>query len=482
MTHYNFGNLIGEGWVIGDGKVFDTLNPARPHDVIGHYSCANEADIERAMIAAGAAQTRWRRVPSVERGAVVAQFLDALTTHADELARSITLEQGKPLTEARAEVGKSIAEARFMVGEAARSHSAVFPSARPGIHNMVTRRPRGIIAAITPWNFPILTPMRKIVPALVFGNSIILKPSEFTPATSCLIGEIARKTLPSGLLQIVNGGAAVGAALISHPGVAGVTFTGSIATGKRVFTAAAENLTDVSLELGGKNAAVVHDAANLSSCLDQIVGAAFMCAGQRCTAISRVLAQTRVVRDVIDGLVERAEAVVLGDGLRQGVTMGPLTTRGQLDRVTTMVAAGVMEGAHVATGGKASTDADPEGGYFYEPTILTGVGSTMSVAREEIFGPVLSVLSYDSLDEAMVILNDVKYGLTSCLFSDTNSVIQRFIDESETGMIHINHGTIPDNHMPFGGIKASGVGAYSVGSSAANFYTTEHSIYIKATV
>ncbi|MBI3373367.1 MAG: aldehyde dehydrogenase [Betaproteobacteria bacterium] len=476
---YEYGNLIAGNWVKGEGGAFETRNPARPGEVIGRYVAASAEQVAAAVAAAREAQRAWRSVPSVERGATFGKFIAALEAKAEDLARSITLEQGKPLAESRGEVAKSCAEARFMMGEAARGHSQVLPSARPGIRNMVLRRPRGVIAAITPWNFPILTPMRKISPALVFGNAIVLKPSEFTPSTACLIADAARGIVPDGLLQIVNGGGPVGAALVSSPGVEGVTFTGSAATGKRIYALAAQNLAEISLELGGKNAAVVNDTADLGACLDQIMAAAFMCAGQRCTAVSRVIVHRKMLSNVNDGLVERAKRIVLGDGMDPATTMGPLTNEAQRARVVQMVEAGAKEGAEVLLGGRAAQVKGLETGYFYPPTVLGKVAPTTRVAREEIFGPVISVLAYDSLDEAISILNGVEYGLTSALFSNDNTVIQRFVDESESGMIHVNHGTIPDNHMPFGGVKASGVGAYSVGASAANFYTTEHSVYVK---
>ena len=476
---YEFGNLIGGQWVAGAGAEFQTVNPARPAVVVGRYAAASNEQIGQMMDAAQRAQRAWRQLPSVERGALFGRFIAALEARTEEFAASITLEQGKPLAEARGEVAKSCAEARFMAGEAMRGHGQVLPSARPRTRNMVTRRPRGVIAAITPWNFPILTPMRKISPAIVFGNAIVLKPSEFTPATACLIAETARGILPDGLLQIANGHGDTGAALVGAAGISGVTFTGSVATGKRIYALAAENLAEISLELGGKNAAVVNDTNDLEGCLDQIMTAACMCAGQRCTAVSRVIVRRPLLQAVLDGLVRRSEAAVLGDGMQATTTMGPLTNERQLARVAAMVEAGVKEGAEVLAGGRRVSIAGCEGGYFYAPTVLSRVRLGMSVAREEIFGPVLSVLAYDELDEAFSILNGVEYGLTSALFSNDNTVVQRFVDESENGMIHVNHGTIPDNHMPFGGVKSSGVGAYSVGASAVNFYTTEHSSYIK---
>lgn len=476
---YKYGNLIGNEWVNGEGGEFATLNPARPKEVVGRYQSASATQIRQSIAAASVAQKAWRNATAVERSAVLERFIAGIEQRAADLAESIALEQGKPLAEARAEVAKSCAEARFMAGEALRGHSEVLPSARAGIRNMVVRRPRGVIAAITPWNFPILTPMRKLAPAIGFGNAVILKPSEFTPSTTCIIGDVARATLPPGLLQVVNGGAAVGAELVSSPGVAGVTFTGSVATGKTIYQTASQNLAEISLELGGKNAAVVNDVHDLESCLDQIMTAACMCAGQRCTAVSRVIVQRELHDAAVAGLARRFRAAVLGDGMNPPTTMGPLINARQFERVATLVETGIKEGAKAATGGSAARIPGLEDGYFYTPTVLTDVTPGMLVAREEIFGPVISVLAYDTIDEAFGVLNDVEYGLTSALFSNDNDVIQRFIDESENGMIHVNHGTIPDNHMPFGGVKSSGVGAYSVGPSAVNFFTTEHSVYVK---
>jgi aldehyde dehydrogenase (NAD+) len=480
MKNYDFGNLVAGQWMPGTAETFHTVNPARPAEMVGAYSSAGVDMIAEACRAAAAAQASWRVLPATERVRIVERFFSAVEQRAAEIALAITLEQGKPLAEARGETAKSLAESRTMAVHVVRTGGELAVSARPGFRNMVARRPRGVIAAITPWNFPILTPMRKIAPALLFGNAIVLKPSEFTPAAACLIADAGRGVLPDGLLQIVQGGAAVGDALVRQPQIAGITFTGSVKTGRAIYASGAETLAELSLELGGKNAAVINDAADLDACLDQIGGAAFQCGGQRCTAISRVIVAESLEKDVAAGLAERARRFVLGDGVVDGTTMGPLTNASQITRVEAMVDAGVREGARAVTGAGRVTLQGLEGGYFYAPTILADVTQEMSVACDEIFGPVISVLSYRNLDEAFSILNGVEYGLTSALFSNDLGVVQRFIDESENGMLHVNHGTIPDNHMPFGGIRNSGVGAYSVGPSAAQFYTTEHSVYLKA--
>jgi acyl-CoA reductase-like NAD-dependent aldehyde dehydrogenase len=477
---YEYGNLIAGQWQPGSGDAFTTCNPARPAEVVGRYTAASAEQVNEAVKAAIVAQRKWRKLPSVERGAIVEKFIAALEAKTDALAQAITLEQGKPLFESRGEIAKACGESRFMIGEASRSHSPAMPSSRPGFNNAVIRRPRGVIAALTPWNFPIMTPMRKIAPALVFGNAAILKPSEFTPATACIIGDAAKGILPDGLLQIIVGMAATGQALVSHDGIDGVAFTGSVPVGRKIYAAASQNLTEVALELGGKNAAIVNDTDDIDGCLDQIIGAAYQCAGQRCTGISRVLVRTSLATQVCDGLVKRAQAVVLGEGTKQGVTMGPMNNAAQFKKVAAMVEAGVAEGAQVLTGGKAVKIDGADGGFFYQPTILGGVTPAMSVAQEEIFGPVITVTTYDTTEEAFEILNGVEFGLTSSLFSNDHALIQRFIAESEHGMLHVNHGTVPENHMPFGGIKNSGVGAYSVGPSAAHFFTTEHAVYVKA--
>jgi aldehyde dehydrogenase (NAD+) len=477
---YTFGSFINGEWQPGTGEVFETVDPSAPGTCVGRYSPTSPAGLRTAMDAARRGQAEWAALPPAERSRRVVALLDAVEARTEDIARAVTLEQGKPIAESRGETGKSLREARFMAGEAVRGHSAVMPAQKPDCRNMVLRRPRGVIAAITPWNFPILTPMRKIAPALAHGNAIILKPSELTPAPACLIAEAAEEFLPAGALQIVHGGGEVGAALVSDAAVDGVTFTGSVETGRRIYAAAAQNLAELSLELGGKNAVVINDTDDLERCLDQVFGAACQCAGQRCTAISRVIVADALHDAVIDGLRARAKAQVVGAGIDPATTLGPLINQDQFQRVSGFVERAVEAGAHVVTGGRAmQVDSAPDG-FFYPATVLRDVEPSMEIAREEVFGPVISVMRYTEFDTAMRLLNDVDFGLTSSLFSNDSALIQRFLDESQNGMLHVNHGTIPDDHMPFGGIRHSGVGAYSVGPSAVNFYTTEHSAYLQS--
>ena len=476
-----FGALLGGQWVEGKGGAFETRNPAHPDQVVGRYTAADVAHVDEAVHAARLAQRAWATRPPIERGTVVARWLDAVVARRDEIARAIVLEQGKPLIEAQGEFDKSVAEARMMIGLASRGHGEVMPAARPGYRNLVLRRPRGVIVAVCPWNFPVMTPLRKLAPALLFGNAVLLKPSEFTPAAACLLADIAQAFFPAGLVQVVNGSGAVGAALVGHSGVHGVTFTGSIATGRRIAAAAAQSLAEVSLELGGKNAAVVNDATDVDAALDAISGAAFAVCGQRCTAISRIVVRRELHDRVAEGLVARARALRLGDGLQPGTTAGPLIHAEHRDKVHGMLTRALSEGAERLTGGRFAQPEQASQGWFYEPAVLAAVTPTMEIAREEVFGPVITLQPYADFDEAMAIVNGVEQGLTAALFSDSHTLVQRFLNECETGMLHVNHGTVPDNHMPFGGIKHSGVGVYSsVGPSAIQFYTTEHSAYLKS--
>src|SRR5699024_3618435 len=334
---YQYGKMASGMWTRATGDTFRTHNPARPAETVGEYTASNGADVTAAVTQAGIAQTDWGRMPPVERCRLVHQFLDRVEAHTEAIAESVTREQGKPLGEARGECGTALREARYMATQGQQTQGELVSSQRTGVRNLILRRPRGVIGAISPWNFPVLTPMRKIAPALVYGNAIVLKPSEYTPAAAYLLADAARDILPDNVLQILNGAAETGQALVSHPDVQGVTFTGSVPTGRMIYQAAAANLTEVSLELGGKNAAVINDTDDLEGCLEQVANAAFQCAGQRCTAISRVIVAARLEEAVLEGLAARARDIKLGDGMSSDTTMGPLINANQLSHVERLV-------------------------------------------------------------------------------------------------------------------------------------------------
>ncbi len=456
----------------------ETRNPASPDSVVAVYTESRAADIDGLVIRAQAAQRQWAATPQPERGRLIGLFLDALEARGEDIARSITLEMGKTLAESRGEVAKSIAEGRMTTQRAGAAIGELLPSQLPGVTAYSTRRPRGVVVGINPWNFPFGTPVRKSIPALVYGNAILLKPASQTPGAVQLMADIAAGILPEGLVQAVIGPGSMAETLCEHSGVHAVTFTGSVAVGKRVAAAAVSHLAEVSLELGGKNPVILNDASRLDVALDQIFTAAFALCGQRCTAISRIIVHRDLLRQTVEGLAKRAMAIVPSDGSVEGARMGPLASQRQLDDVDAFVSRAREAGATVAAGGQRLDS--PEGGYFYLPTVLSDVTPDMEVAREEVFGPVLSVLSYDTLDQALQIANDVAYGLTSCLYSELAPVIERFLAESESGMLHVNAGSFPENHVPFVGIKDSALGVGgSNGPSTIQFYTTEHAVYRK---
>ncbi len=458
----------------------ETRNPAATEIIATHDATPMDA-LDDCISQARQAQIGWAATPQPERGALVAKYVDGLEARAEDIALCTTREMGKPLAEARGEVGKAIGEARACIGRASAPIGEVFPSQIPGTVACSTRRPRGVILGINPWNFPFSTPMRKAIPALVCGNAIILKPASLTPGAIAMMAEIAAEVLPRNLVRAVIGGGGLGQALSEHAGVDAVSFTGSVEVGRRVAMAAAGHLAEVSLELGGKNPAILNDASNLDAALDQIMASAFAACVQRCTAVSRVIVSRALEAEVVAGLARRAEAMRPMDGTAEGARIGPLSSAQQLRDVAGFVTRAEVEGAQIAAGGQ-TLDTDT-GGYFYAPTILSGVTRDMEIARDEAFGPVLSVIAYDTVDEALSIANDVAFGLSSCLYSERGDVVERFVAESESGMIHVNAGSFPENHTPFVGVKdsAMGVGG-SNGPSTIQFYTTEHAVYRRAAV
>ena len=468
--HYDFASK--------DENCYETQNPAQPSQGIGRYAIPDEAETGTMIERANAAAAEWARVPGLERGQRLDAFLDAVVARVDEIAQAITLEQGKILAEAKAETLKGCAEGRFMVGEAARMGATPIATGRPNFSNQILRRPRGVIFCISPWNFPAMTPLRKMCPAIAFGNAVIMKPSQFTPAASFLLADIAKEFFPENLFQVAMISGRSASKVIAEGDIHGLSFTGSVEVGRLVYAAAAQNLIPVQLELGGKNAAIINDTDDLEGAIQQIAGAAFQTGGQRCTSISRVLVHQDLAKAAGELLAARAEGLVLGDGMKDGVQMGPLCNLPHWQGVCDNTAKAISEGAVPIAGGGAADGAGPEGGYFYKPTILGNVAHESTGSQVEIFGPVLSVLEYDTFDRAIEMLNGTEFGLTSALFSNDNACVQRFLQESQNGMLHVNHGTIPDNNMPFGGIKNSGVGAYSVGPTAVNFYTSEHAAYV----
>jgi aldehyde dehydrogenase (NAD+) len=480
QTHANY---IGGQWVPpAAGRYYTTRNPAHPTEVLGEFPSSTSPDVAAAVAAADAAAHAWADTPGPQRGALLFRFAQFLEEAKSDLGKIITLEQGKALGEAVGEVGRAAAEARFMAGEASRICGQTFPSERAGFSCSTVLEPLGVVAAISPWNFPVVTPVRKIAPALACGNTVVFKPATLTPHSAVFLVQLMEKAgFPAGVVNLVmgSGAAAAGECLISDPRVRGISFTGSTSTGLRIYEAAARRMARVQLELGGKNPAVVLDYEDLDGAAREIVAAAFLCSGQRCTALSRVIVGEAQADTLVDRILDHVSRIKVGDGLDTATTMGPLVSKAQLETVEGYVRQGKQSGCALLAGGSALSQDPEREGYYHQATVFDHVRTDSPLAQEEIFGPVLPVIRVKDADEAIAIANSTRYGLAAALFSSRMSIAGEFIRRVQAGMIHINHGTASQAHVPFGGVKDSGQGAYSIGPTAQEFFTNVKTVYIK---
>ncbi len=463
--------------------ILDT-NPADTADVLAEVTLGTAADVARAVECADAAYPAWRDTPPPERGRVLARAAEIARQRLDELARLLTREEGKILSEARGEILKGINLLEWYAGEGFRIGGKTRPSEMPTTLLWTLRQPLGVVAVITPWNFPWAEPAWKVAPALVAGNAVILKPASLTPLVAQRYAEILQEAgLPDGVLTIVVGpGGEVGDALVNHSTVRAVSFTGSCEVGGEVYARAARRLAKVSCEMGGKNAVVVMPDADLDLAAAGIAQGAFGSAGQRCTATSLCVVHREIARQIIDRVVDRARAIRVGNGLEEGVGMGPLVDAQQLSTVLDYIEAGRREGARPVTGGRRLTGGAYDRGFFVEPTVFADVRPTYRIAQEEIFGPVLSVIEVTSLDEALRVTNGVRYGLTSSIYAGDANTIMRFVDGVEAGMVHVNSPTVGgEAQIPFGGIKWSGVGGREMAEEGLEFFTELKSVFFDYT-
>lgn len=469
-------NFINNTWTASAGAGVPTLNPADQGDIVGTVPDSTPEDVNAAIDAAREALPGWAATPGPVRGDILRRWSELIGEHLEDLARLITREMGKPLAESRGELGRARMELDYAAGEGTRIHGVTIPSRIPGVSIATQREPIGVVGAITPWNFPAVAPVRKIAPALVFGNTVVLKPALETPQTALALAGLLREAgLPEGVLNVVSGrGSTVGSQLAEDPRLAGISFTGSTNVGRSVNEAVARRLGSVQLELGGKNAAYVHSAEDLRAVAAEITNASIQATGQRCTSISRVLVREAIADDLVALLVESWSGLVIGPGDAEDTEVGPLVNQSQLDRVSRYVQQGIEEGAVRVTPDRST----PEGLYF-APTVLDRVTPEMTVAREEIFGPVLTVTRVNDDDEAIRVVNDTDYGLAAAVFSEDLETAMRFSREVHAGMVHINHGTVSQPHVPFGGMNESGVGPFSIGLSNVEFFTQSKTVYVK---
>jgi aldehyde dehydrogenase (NAD+) len=478
-------NHVGGEWIgSATGKTTANINPADTDEVLGQVPLQDRETARRAIAAAKAAFPAWRATPGPKRGAILFKALSTLGKRAEELARAMTLEEGKTLAEARGEVQKSFNVLEFIAGEGRRLRGETLPSEMPSTVAYTVREPLGVVSIITPWNFPVAIPVWKIAPALVCGNTVVFKPATLTPwCGEILVEAFLEAGLPAGVLNFVTGsGGVVGEELISHPDVRAVSFTGSNDVGMHLYEVAARTGKKVQCEMGGKNPVVVLADADLELAADAICQGAFGSTGQRCTATSRVVVEAPVLEKLTALVLERAKRVVVGNPLREGVTMGPSVDQSQMETVLQGIEIAKREGAKVLLGGARLQTEETRRGFFIAPTVLAGITPTMTVAQEELFGPVLAILPVKDAEQAIEVANGVRYGLSSSIFTrDVNRVFS-FLDRIETGITHVNSPTVGgEAHLPFGGTKATGIGAREQGSTAIEFYSELKTVYIDFT-
>ncbi|MBI1793835.1 MAG: aldehyde dehydrogenase family protein [Chloroflexi bacterium] len=472
-----FQNYINGKW-ISSKTTFATVNPAT-EEILAQIAEANLADVESAVQAASEAFKSWRLTPAPLRGELLFKVGDILKTKKEELARLLTQDMGKVITEARGDIQEAIDMAYFMGGEGRRLLGYTAPVEMPNKFGMAMRDPSGVVGIITPWNFPIAVPSWKIFPALIAGNTLIWKPSPETPAISAAFTKVFEEAgLPAGVFNLLLApGAEVGRALVDHPGVRVLSFTGSTTTGRAIAEAAGRLNKKVSLEMGGKNAIIVLDDADLELVADATLWAAFGTTGQRCTAASRLIVQKGIAPKLKEALLARTKKLTLGNGLDLNVEVGPVINKIALDRIHNYVQVGQKEGARVLTGAEI-TDVNGKG-FFYAPTLFDGVRPGSTLEAEEVFGPVLSIIEVNSLEEAIEINNRSKYGLSTSIFTqDVNRAFTAMRDIF-TGLVYINHGTTgAEIQFPFGGVRGTGNGHREAGQTALELFTEWKSIYV----
>jgi alpha-ketoglutaric semialdehyde dehydrogenase len=474
------GSYVNGKWYHpSSASISRNINPADTSEVIAEYPLATAADVRLAIDAAVAAWRSWKKTPGPERGRVLWRAADISRRRIDEIATTLTREEGKILKEARGEVLKGISLLEYYAGEGFRMHGKTLPSESRDTFTYTIRQPLGVVGLIAPWNFPWAIPVWKSAPAIVSGCCVVFKPAELTPATSVLLAEIYEEAgLPPGVFNmLVGSGSDVGEAMVNAPELRAISFTGSNKIGGALYVKAAQRGAKVTCEMGGKNAVIVMPDADLDKAAIAIHGGAFGSTGQRCTATSRVIAHPDIKKALVDRLVASAEKMRLGPGLDAASDMGPSVDERQWKTVMDYISVGTSEGAKLVMGGTRPESLSK--GYFIEPTIFDGVSPSMRIFKEEIFGPVLSIATASTLDQALQFANGVEYGLTTSIFTSDITSVMKFVDDVETGMVHVNEPTVGgEAQLPFGGTKSTGVGEREMAEEGLNFFTELKTVFI----
>ena len=475
-----FKNFVNGRWTASrTGETFENENPAVKGSNLGLFQSSSPDDIDEAIAAAEAASRTWRRTPVTERQQYVSEFLRLLKASRDELARIVTLENGKTIRESRAEVDSALVEGNYHLTQVSAFYGHTGPGAFRDIATWMQYEPLGVIGVISPWNFPMNVMCRKTLPALLTGNTVVFKPASFTPWSGVFMaGLFERAGLPAGVFNCVTGaGSSVGNRIVEDGRVRAISFTGSTEVGKKIQAQAARNLTRTQLELGGKNALIVMADADLDASLDAAVTAGFSNAGQWCTSTSRILLQRAIAGSFLDKLIARCEKMHVGDGSLEATDMGPVAGPQQYRDISAAIGKAQTDGARMVAGGDADM---PANGYFVRPTVFTGVRCDMDIFREEIFGPVLAVSEFESLDDALTIANNSIYGLSSAIYTRDIAAARRYVDGIEAGLAHVNvHTGYKEPAMPFGGVKQSGAGLPENSETGLEAFVNRKAVYLR---
>lgn len=477
-------NLIAGDWLAGSGQELRSLNPARPDVVVATGRSATAADVDTAVGAAVAAGTQWAATPIHERGAILIAAAEVLDQHATEWGHDLAVEEGKTLAEGVGEVRRAAQILRYYGNEGDRQSGDIYASPRPGEQILVTRKPVGVVGVITPFNFPIAIPAWKIAPALVYGNTVVWKPASTVPLLAThLAHALSSRGLPPGVLNLLIGGVDVGDGIVNHHDIDAITFTGSTGIGRRIASAAAARGVPVQAEMGGKNASIVLDDADLDLAVEQVLLGAFRSTGQKCTATSRLIVTDGIADRFLEALTARANAMVVGDPTDDQTQMGPVVSSAAHKSITAGIDSAITQGARVLAGGTNRECGRQSGGYFIAPTVLELAGEPTDVWTEELFGPVLAVRRARNAEDAFALANDSEFGLSAAIFTQDLTRALQAVQHIDVGVLHVNSESAgADPHVPFGGAKKSSLGPKEQGNAAREFFTHTTTVYLRGGV
>ncbi|GAB2539000.1 alpha-ketoglutaric semialdehyde dehydrogenase GucD [Gracilibacillus alcaliphilus] len=483
MSENIFLNFIGGEWQKSvSGDVGKSYNPANKNEIVGIVQKSTKDDLDRAVEQAKSAQKAWRKLSGAERGNYLYRAAAILTDNLDEVAMTMTKEMGKSLPEAKGETNRGIEILKYYAGEGMRADGEVIPSTDASALMFSKRVPIGVVGVITPWNFPVAIPLWKMAPALIYGNTVVLKPATEGAVTAAKVIECLEKAgFPAGVINFVSGsGSVIGQGLAEHPDVNAVTFTGSNDVGKRIGTTVAERGGKYQLEMGGKNPIIIAEDADIEAAVEATLSGGLKSTGQKCTCSSRVIVQSTIYDQFKEQLIKKTSEITVGDGMDDSTWMGPCASEEQFNTVKHYIAKGQEEGAALVFGGKQLTEGKLKNGYYLEPAIFENVTTDMTIAQEEIFGPVLALMKVDTVEEAIELANDVDFGLSASIFTKNIDHILSFIDDMEAGLVRINSETAGvELQAPFGGMKASSSYSREQGQAAKEFFTTIKTVFIK---